>query len=124
MKKISILILILTFIYSACTKSGLGGEAEIHIDVKHHSVLIPFSKVYIKYDAKEFPGDDLTKYDAFITTNNMAHGHFENLKKGNYYIYGVGFDSSINLTVTGGLKVKISKKDEMVDVTLPVTEGD
>jgi hypothetical protein len=46
------------------------------------------------------------------------------LKKGNYYIYGVGFDSTINQVVTGGLNVKITKKDEMAEVTLPVTEGD
>ncbi len=124
MKNLSFLLLISLFIYASCTKPGLGGEAEIHIDVKHHSVLVPYTNVYIKYDAKEFPGDDLSKYDASITTNNMAHGHFGNLKKGNYYIYGVGFDSTINQTVTGGMKVKVSKKSEMLDVTLQVTEGD
>jgi hypothetical protein len=124
MKSISLLLILTLFIYSSCTKPGLGGEAEIHIEVKHHSTLIPNSKVYIKYDAKDFPGDDLSQYDASITTNAMAHGHFENLKKGNYYIYGVGFDSTINQTVTGGMKVKVSKKDEMIDVTLQVTEGD
>ncbi len=124
MKKLSLLILVISFIYTSCTKPGLGGEAEIHIDAKHHSVLIPYTTVYIKYDAKDFPGDDLSKYDASITTDAMAHGHFHDLKKGNYYIYGVGFDSTINQAVTGGMKVKISKKDEMVDVTLQITEGD
>jgi hypothetical protein len=124
MKKFSLLILVLSFIYSSCSKPGLGGKAEIHLNAKHHSTLVPYTKVYIKYDAKDFPGEDLSTYDASITTDAMAHGHFHDLKKGNYYIYGVGFDSTINQVVTGGLNVKITKKDEMAEVTLPVTEGD
>lgn len=124
MKKLIIPFILLLFTYISCTKPGPGGEAEIHFDVKHHSVLIPNSVVYIKYDATDFPGTDLSKYDASTITNSVAHGSFKNLKKGNYYLYGVGFDSAVNQTVTGGLKVKISKKDEMVDVILQVTEGD
>ncbi len=125
MKKISILFLILSsFIYNSCTKPGLGGKAEIHFVVKHHSTLIPGSVVYIKYDAKDFPGDDLSKYDASVITDHMAHSHFDDLKKGNYYLYAVGFDSTINQTVGGGMNVKITKKDEMADVTIQVTEGD
>jgi len=121
---ITALTFIVLALFFSCAKPGPGGEAEIHINAKHHDALIPNTVVYIKYDANDFPGDDLSLYDASITTDAMAHGHFKDLKKGNYYIYGVGFDSAINQALTGGMKVRISKKDEMTEVDLQITEGD
>ncbi len=36
----------------------------------------------------------------------------------------MGFDTAINKDVTGGMKDRISKKDEMTEVDLQITEGD
>ena len=50
------------------------------------------------------------------------HVHFEGLVKGDYYIYAVGFDSTINEPVRGGLSVKITSKSGEKNVDIPVTE--
>ncbi|MEO6168662.1 MAG: hypothetical protein ABIO46_08140 [Chitinophagales bacterium] len=129
MKKTVILfttILSIAFAFSSCTKAGLGGEATIAAFPKHHDKPIPNTVIYIKYDAKEFPGTDVGVYDGFKIAESEPggdpHAHFEELKKGDYYLYGVGFDSSINQIVTGGIPVEIKEKSGETDVVVPVTE--
>lgn len=106
---------------SGCKKEGIGGDSSIHVLVKHHEALIPHAKVYIKYGANEFPGATLTNYDDSLQTDAAAHGHFDELVKGDYFLYGVGYDSAISEAVTGGIAVKLSKGTEL-DLDVPVTE--
>jgi len=112
--------------FSSCTKPGLGGEASILAYPKHHDDPIPNATIYIKYDAKEFPGTDLSVYDdAAVATADPGkdpHAHFSNLEKGDYYLYGVGFDSSINDIVTGGIPLEITEKSGEIEIVVPVTE--
>ncbi|MBK9733041.1 MAG: hypothetical protein IPO83_17450 [Chitinophagaceae bacterium] len=129
MKKLIILfsaILIAAVTFYSCTKAGLGGEATIAAFPKHHEKPIPNTTLYIKYDAKDFPGTDVSVYDdakiAIAEMGEDPHVHFENLQKGNYYIYGVGFDSAINQIVTGGIPVEIKEKAGETDIIVPVTE--
>jgi hypothetical protein len=114
------------FIFSSCEKAGLGGEATIVAFPKHHDKPIPNAIIYIKYDAKEFPGEDPGLYDdseiAVAEPGEAPHAHFHDLKKGDYYLYGVGFDSSINLPVTGGTPVEIKDKSGEIDQDVPLTE--
>ena len=122
--KISIIALIAVFIISACKKNGTGGQVTVAAITKHHDRHIPFSTVYIKYDAKEFPGDDVSKYDAKQTTDKEGHTHFEGLRYGNYYFYGVGYDSVAQATVKGGvaLKIKWKERKEEIELNVPITE--
>lgn len=110
----------------SCKKNGTGGDSEIAVWVKHHGSLIPGATVYIKYGAKEFPGTDVSKYDASKVCGTAGHGaghtHFEGLLKGDYYLYATGYDSSIAMPVTGGIPVKIKKNGEEVEAEVPVTE--
>ena len=106
---------------SGCKKEGIGGDSTIAVLVKHHEQLIPHAKVYIKYGAKEFPGATLTNYDDSVTTDAAAHAHIEELVKGDYYLYGIGYDSTISSEVSGGIAVKLSKGTEL-EVDVPVTE--
>lgn len=107
---------VLGFLLS-CSKGGPGGEAGIRGIVKHHSAPIPAAVVYIKYDAKEFPGADLSLYDASVTTSNPeARFEFNGLKRGYYYLYAVGYDSSISSPVSGGLAVHIKYMERKVVV--------
>lgn len=129
MKKSIILIsaiLLTGLLFSSCSKEGLGGEATIAAFPKHHDKPIPNTTIYIKYGAKDFPGTDVSVYDdakiAEAVTGEDPHAHFENLKKGDYYFYGVGFDSSINQIVTGGIPVEIKEKAGETDIIVPVTE--
>ena len=115
------LICILVLI-GACKKEGTGGKAEIHGHVKHHEVHISDAVVYIKYGAKELP-DNISDYDAeTIASSGDGHYEFEELQKGDYFIYAVGYDSTISETVSGGGAVKISKKTEEVEYDVPVAE--
>ena len=111
---------------SSCKKNGTGGEAEIGCHVKHHGILIPGARIYIKYGAKEFPGKDVSVYDDNKVTGTVgeskAHTHFTNLLRGNYYLYSIGYDSAISKTVSGGIPVEIKDSHEHLEIDVPVTE--
>ena len=127
MKKLNAVILFVTFIsFLACKKNGTGGKNSIAAFPKHHGVSIPNATVYIKYGATDLPGTNASDFDdskiAVKEGSAAPHAHFEELLKGDYYIYAVGFDSTINETVTGGVAVKITEKAVEKDVDVPVTE--
>ena len=118
-----ICLITLAVFYFSCVKPGKGGMAEIKGFVKHHTTPVPNAVVCIKYGAKEFPGDDLSIYDEqIITTGTDAFYEFKELKKGDYYLFSVGFDSSIMEQVDGGVPVLILKKSDIADINIPVTE--
>jgi hypothetical protein len=114
-------IIMLPFV--SCTKEGLNGENMVVAHPKHHSVSIKGATVYVKFNAKELPGTKPTDYDAnFVGKANEDHVHIEGLKKGNYFLYAVGFDSTIMQPVTGGLAIDLSKKSGETDVEIHITE--
>lgn len=117
-------ILFLLFVLSllSCTKEGPGGKAAIQGMVMHHSTPIPGAVVYIKYGVTESPGTDITYYDANVTADATAHFEFPDLKRGDYYLFGIGFDSAIVKTVIGGIPVEIKSKTETITADVPVTE--
>jgi hypothetical protein len=120
------ILLFLPLIILSCKKNGTGGEHELSVSVKHHEQLIPGATVYIKYGAKEFPGSDVSKYNdsrvCGITGHARGHVHFDKLLKGDYYLYAVGYDSTISMPVKGGVPVQLKKKHSHTDVTVPVVE--
>ena len=126
MKKIitiGVLLIVILGIVS-CKKNGTGGKATIKGYVKHHEQIIPMAKVYIKYGATEFPGTDLSLYDANVTANANAYYEIKDLRMGDYYLYGVGYDNTILESVFGGIPVKIkySERKKEMDVIVPVVE--
>lgn len=121
------IFIVATFIfllYSCAENAGTGGNNTIIATAKHHGVIIPEATIYIKYNAKEFPGENLSLYDDYKTTGKEGKVKFEGLKRGDYYFYGIGYDSTIKQTVVGGIPVQILQKagEKLIDV--PVTEGD
>lgn len=127
MNKLPIVALLLLFItINACKKNGTGGDNSIAAFPKHHGVTIPNATVFIKYGATELPGLNASDYDdskiAVKEGSGDAHAHFEGLLKGDYYIYAIGFDSTVNETVSGGVAVKLSSKSGEKDIDIPVTE--
>jgi hypothetical protein len=111
---------------TACKKNGTGGDNSIAAFPKHHGVTIPNATVYIKYGATELPGKSASDYDdskiAIKEGTGDAHAHFEGLLKGDYFIYAIGYDSTVSEIVTGGVAVKITSKSGEKDVEIPVTE--
>ncbi|MBK9284774.1 MAG: hypothetical protein IPM51_10740 [Sphingobacteriaceae bacterium] len=118
------LILLMAIVITACKKEGTGGSTTVATLVAHHAKRIPSAMVYVKYGAKDFPGSDVSKYDASELCDKDGHAHFENLQKGDYYFYGVGYDSAISMPVYGGAPVKITRKDKgkHIDVDIAVVE--
>jgi len=110
-QKICLLLFCVILLFGACKKEGLGGKSSIKGYVTHHSFPIPNSVIYIKYGAIDFPGPNPSNYDASVTANAKAYYEFNNLRKGNYYLYGVGYDSSKAVIVVGGVAVKLRNKE-------------
>lgn len=119
--KIAVIIFLSGIMAVACKKEGPGGKSSVSGAVKHHTELIPNAIVYIKYDAKEFPGANVSIYDASSPADANAHYEFKELQKGDYYLYAVGYDSTEQVQVTGGIGVKL-KRNEAKATDVPVTE--
>ena len=68
---------------------------KIKLKVQHHHQPIPFTKVYIKYNAIEFPGYDAPPswYDKMLTADAAAQVVFEPVPEGRHLIVGIGYDS-------------------------------
>jgi hypothetical protein len=123
MKKL-VLILSVSLLATFCKKGDTGGNANITAYVTHHGKAINLPTVYVKFDAKDLPKDPTTNYDLKLEGVHENHVHIKDLRYGNYYLYAVGYDSSIMLPVTGGIPVTIKWKERRSEkeVTIPVTE--
>ena len=116
-----VVAVIILGITTSCHKEGIGGKSFVSGVVAHHGQPIPYSVVYIMYGATDFPGIDVSKYDDHTTSDANAHYEFSNLRKGNYYLFGVGFDNSISQQVSGGEGIKL-KYNKSITTDLAVTE--
>lgn len=118
------LALMLSLAFFSCKKNELGGSSTISGKVMHHSKLIPGARVFIKFNAQDFPGADTSVYDA--GTSADASGKYTiSCYKGEYYLYAVGTDPAVPppSLVVGGAPAKL-RKNETLEVNLAVTEGD
>jgi hypothetical protein len=124
--KTKLMLFLLTALVSiaACKKNGTGGKATIKGIVAHHSQAIPGATVYIKYDALDFPGSDVSKYDSNVSAGGDGSYEIKNLLPGDYYLYGVGFDIANSEPVFGGVPVKIRRSDKKrtLEVNVAVVE--
>jgi hypothetical protein len=115
------LVLIFGLLFS-CKKNQLGGKSTIKGNVAHHSRAIPFASVFIKFNAKNFPGSDTTLYDDKVRADANGNYSFK-CYKGDYYLFAFGLDYHIPTPyhVTGGVPVHIRNR-ETVDATVAVSE--
>lgn len=123
MRKI-LLVSLIALVAFGCKKNQLGGKSTVSGTVKHHAKAIANAVVYIKFNAKEFPGNDVSAYDDKVTADTAGNYSIK-CYKGDYYLYAVGYDYAIAppYTVVGGSPVHIRTK-ESVTIDLAVTEGD
>jgi hypothetical protein len=116
-----IIILACAASITACHKEGTGGKSAVSGSVKHHEMFIPNAVVYIKYGAKDFPGTNTSEYDNSVTADAEAHFEFRDFRKGDYYLYAIGYDNQILANVSGGIAVTLKyNKESFTDI--PVTE--
>ena len=122
-------IVLSSIVLSSCCKEGTGGDAALVIYLKHHAPVIPNhisypDTVYVKFNAKDSPGS-LGNYDAFfVGVGREDHVLVSGLKCGDYYLFGTAIDSSGPYRVTGGMHIKIRRKDRKKEIVtdLVVTE--
>ena len=121
--RVVILCLFLLSVVS-CKKNALGGKCTVQGRVMHHSKLIANARVFIKFNAKEFPGADTTRYDAKLSADALGNYTFD-CYPGNYYLYAFGIDLGVPAPhhVVAGIPVKL-RQNETVKADIPVTEGD
>lgn len=107
---------------ASCSQEGIGGKSTIAGYVNHHGEPIPNAKVFIKYGSEELPGTRATDFDD-ETLATAADGYFEfqELQKGAYYLYAIGYDQTIFDSVFGGIPIVLEKGDER-EIEIPVTE--
>jgi hypothetical protein len=126
MKKIiALTIIAVSVIIISCKKNNTGGDCEVAAFPQHHGKSIYGATVYVKFGAKDLPANPTTNYDLKVDGEpDEEHVHIKNLRYGHYFLYAVGYDSSIAQTVTGGLALKIKWKERKkeIDVNVPVTE--
>jgi len=115
------LLFITILVFTSCYKEGVGGKSSVSGYVQHHSLKISNAVVYIKYGATEFPGFDVSAYDASTTCDANAYFEIKDLRKGDYYLYSKGYDNSIMSEVTGGIGIKL-KYNKSIATNVPVTE--
>ena len=135
MKKLILLSLVSVLFFSCSKKDdqlcvgGSGGNVDLKLFPKHHDDPILnqenyLDSVFIKFNTKEFPGDDKSKYDLIIVGNvGDDNVLVKGLKCGNYFIYMTGYDQSISERVKGGIPYYISEDFSGIkNVVVPVTE--
>jgi hypothetical protein len=125
MKRIIAICILLTMIlaFGNCKKNQLGGKSKVKGIVAHHGKPVSNATVYIKFNATEFPGEDVSVYDASVTANQSGYYEVNNFHKGNYFLYAVGIDPEIAApsVVKGGLAVSLRSREEK-DIDIPVSE--
>lgn len=132
-KSIICSLIFISFFVFSCKKNKEvpAGDVNIHVNVKHHSLPIAFSKVYIKYNTLEFPGKDSSLYDTYVITDGNGYVKIDNVGNGEkkYIIYAKGvdpsWDSSGTTPVWGFQPVLVNTKpgeDKEKYVTIPVSE--
>lgn len=122
---------LLVLLYSCKPKTVPSGEVKIHVNVKHHSVPIAFSKVYVKTGSLEFPGKDSSLYEYYITTDQQGYVLMENIGNGEkkFILYAKGIDPAWDSTGTtpvwGFQPVYLNTnpgEDKERFITIPVSE--
>ena len=135
MHKISLLFFGLSVcLFLSCKKAeekcvgGPGGNLTVKVYLQHAEHAVVNLKnyrdtVYIKYNVKEYPGSDPSDYDATLIGEWPGdYVAIPNLKCGNYFLYGAGYESVHGYRVAGGIPFTTDKKEGEVSVTIPVSE--
>lgn len=126
--------LLVPVFFMGCKKSndctaGSGGNLTLVAKTMHHTKAIPGCTLYIKYCTQELPGNgNATAFDkSFKIANDSVEIAISNLQKGDYYLYAVGIDSTLDPTkniVKGGIPFSTDQNNGIINLIVPVTEGD
>lgn len=92
-------------ICASCSKNDdenvVQAKIELNVQCKHHSWNVAAIDVYLKKNATQWPGQDISQYDLHKQTDIDGMATFSNLGPGNYYVYATGYDVIWGDTVIG-----------------------
>ncbi len=112
--------------YKLTKNTSIKGPVRLIVQCIHHTIPVAGLKVYYKIGATDFPGTTITSYDYTAIADNHGYVQFDSLTYGNGYLYAVGYDPSVNTTVTGNMPVTFIKNqmpaDNQVEQVLYVSE--
>jgi hypothetical protein len=110
--------------------AGSGGSVDLTLFPQHHGEAIPgmagyVDSAFIKFNTRDFPGDDPSKYDLVLTGDVGSDSVLvQGLKCGDYFLFMTGFDTSIAERVKGGIPYTIQEGASGIkNVVVPVTEN-
>lgn len=127
MKSISLMSIAAMLLFAACERKetvpvgGKGGNATLKVTPQHHGNNIDSCTIYLKYNVQDKP----SSYDEevkCVMENGKPVATFTNLNKGNYYVFGKGWDPGIEQDVEGGIPYTITEETTK-EITVPVTEA-
>ncbi len=121
-------LLLLMMVSCKKDKPGLGGNVSLILKPQHHGKPIYNQtdyrdSVFIKFGQAEFPGDNASEYDyikAGVPGDDFVR--VDGLKKGQYYIFMAGLDTSIMQRAVGGIPYKITQDAGEIQLVVPITE--
>lgn len=121
MKKYS-LIFAISALALSCKKgedsgllAGKGGLAVLKITPRHHGRQIDSCTIYIKYNAVDAPsGGSYDDSAQTVLIDGVPIATFDSLKRGNYYLYGLGWDPKLTppAHVKGGIGYYLQNENE------------
>jgi len=77
--------------------AGKGGNAVLNVTPRHHGKQIDSCTIYVKYNAVDAPVNGIYDDSAkCIKVGGIPVATFPGLRKGNYYLYGYGWDPSLS----------------------------
>jgi hypothetical protein len=124
-------LFLVTCLFTSCKKSDsdngdlISGSISLNVQVMHHTWGVPYTNVYLKKNTSVYPGEDTSRYDIRLTSDNDGKAIFEGLHPGNYFVFSKGYDLIWGDTVIGYSPVVIaisSLENNRVDLTLNVSE--
>jgi hypothetical protein len=121
-------VTLLIFVSCKKEKAGLGGNVSLILKPQHHGKPIYNQtdyrdSVFLKFDQAEFPGDNASLYDyikAGVPGDDFVR--VDGLKKGQYYIFMAGYDTSIFQRAAGGIAYKINQDAGEIQLVVSITE--
>ena len=112
----------LLMLAAACNKPD--ENATLKVTPRHHSRAIDSCTIYIKYNATDAPTNGVYDDSAkCVKESGVPVATFRDLKNGNYYIYGYGWDPGFTPPshVKGGFAYPVSTGGEQT-LELAVSE--
>ncbi|MBI3509910.1 MAG: hypothetical protein HY064_04550 [Bacteroidetes bacterium] len=131
-----IFIVIILFAFTSCHKKDEvrtvpGGVVRCLLSVQHHTVPIPYARIFVKRGTLVFPGTDTTLYDLRYVTDANGNYTMSGILNGQqqYVFYAKGVDpgwDSTHVTPVWGYQYLITDTHNLESkdypLTIPVSE--